>query len=158
MVSINWCCCQRDGIKLVEPNDNLAKEYMKSAEETLLSLKNSNEDSNMWKATKKYYAEYLAVYSLMMKIGIKCEIHDCTIELVKFLEEFGLFPLDSYKILTTDKKLRIDNQYYLKNIVINLDYEQMFNFILTIKEKVNSLSDNEIKKIREKISKLIANK
>lgn len=156
MANINWCCGQKDGIKLVEPNDNLAREYMKSAEETLFSLKNSNEDSNMWKATKKYYAEYLAVYSLMMKIGIKCEIHDCTIELVKFLEKFDLFPSDSYRILSADKKLRIDNQYYLKNIDVNLDYEQIFNFVLSIKEKVNSLGVGEIKKIREKVSELIS--
>jgi len=25
MVSLKWCCKQKEGIKLVEPNDNLAK-------------------------------------------------------------------------------------------------------------------------------------
>jgi hypothetical protein len=29
MVNLNWCCKQKDGIKLVEPNENLSKEYLK---------------------------------------------------------------------------------------------------------------------------------
>lgn len=32
--------------------------------------------SNMWISTTKYYCEYFAVYSLLMKLGIKSEIHD----------------------------------------------------------------------------------
>lgn len=155
MVSLNWCCNQKNGIKLIEPNENLTREYIKNAEETLFSLKNSNESSNMWKATKKYYAEYFAVYAIFIKIGIKCEIHDCLIELTKFLEDFDLFPKDAYKILNNDKKLRIDNQYYLKNIDVQINYEELFNFILTIKEKVNSLQIQEIDLTRNKISEML---
>lgn len=47
-------------MKLVEPNDSLAEEYYKNAEETLRVtnlIKNSG--SNMWLATQKYYTEYL---------------------------------------------------------------------------------------------------
>ena len=43
--------------------------------------------SNMWLATQKYYTEYLAAYSLLMKIGIKSEIHSCTIEIIRLLEK-----------------------------------------------------------------------
>lgn len=35
---LKWCCKQKGGIKLIEPNDNLAKEYLESAEETLSVL------------------------------------------------------------------------------------------------------------------------
>lgn len=152
MVEIGWCLKQKSGIKLIEPNDNLAKEYLKSAQETLLSLKNNLEDSNMWKATKKYYAQYLAVYSLLMKIGVKCEIHDCTIELVKYLEEWGLFSDLTYNTLVESKKLRIDNQYYLKNIDVVIDYDELFLFILSIKDTINSITDMEIQRIRRKLS------
>jgi uncharacterized protein (UPF0332 family) len=151
MVDINWCLKQKSGIKLIEPNENLSREYMKNAEETLSSLKNSNETSNMWKATKKYYAEYLSVYAIMVKIGIKSEIHDCTIELVKYLDEFSIFPKDSYDILTRDKKLRIDNQYYLKNIEINVNYQEILEFLIIIKNKMNSITPKEINLIRNKI-------
>ncbi|MDD3174911.1 MAG: hypothetical protein PHU51_00350 [Candidatus Nanoarchaeia archaeon] len=152
MVTINWCLKQSRGIELVKPNDNLAKEYLSSSEETLFSLKNSNETSNMWKATKKYYAEYLAVYALMMKLGIKCEIHDCTIEITKLLKD--IFPKNTYSILFEDKKLRTDNQYYLKNIVVEIDYEELFNFILEIKNTINSISPKEIQNLRTSLKEL----
>ncbi len=32
---LRWCCKQKAGLKIEKPNDNLAKEYLKSAEETL---------------------------------------------------------------------------------------------------------------------------
>ena len=71
-------------------------------------LKNIKETkSNMWLATTKYYAEYFAVYSVLMKIGIKCEIHDCTIALVKFLENEEVIEKGTSKILEQDKELRI---------------------------------------------------
>jgi len=151
VADLNWCAKQRSGIGLIQPNDNLAKEYIKSAEETLASLKNSNENSNMWKATKKYYAEYFAVYALFMGLGIKCEIHDCTIELINLMSTWDLFPDDSYRLLKKDKKLRIDNQYYLKNVNIEINYEELFEFILIIKEKVNSLTPMEVESIRDKL-------
>jgi uncharacterized protein (UPF0332 family) len=151
MANINWCLKQNKGIKLINPNNELANEYMKSSKETLFSLKNNLEDSNMWKATKKYYLLYLAVYSLFMKIGIKSEIHECTIELTKYLGEFNLFPEKTYEILTNSKQLRIDNQYYLKNIDVKIDYDKLFTYVLSIDEKINSINVDEINKIRKKI-------
>ena len=85
-MSIDWC--KKQGMKLIEPNDNLAEEYYRNAEETLRVtnlIKNSG--SNMWLATQKYYTEYLAAYSLLMKIGVKSEIHSCTIEVIRLLEK-----------------------------------------------------------------------
>jgi uncharacterized protein (UPF0332 family) len=154
MVNVSWCKKQKKGIKLIEPNNNLAKEYIKNAEETLISLKNTSEDSNMWRATKKYYAQYLAIYALMMKIGIKSEIHECTIELAKHLEELEIIPKNTYEKLTKDKKLRIDNQYYLKNINVKINYEELQTFVLTIKEKINTINIQEIKQIKQKIKEI----
>ena len=56
---IRWCKAKRNGIELIEPNNNLAKEYIDNAEETLLILKTIKGKSNMWIATTKYYFEYL---------------------------------------------------------------------------------------------------
>jgi len=75
-VNLNWCKKQEKGISLVEPNTNLSEDYLKSAQETLLLLKDVHNKSNMWAATMKYYCEYFAVYSLLIRMGIKCEIHD----------------------------------------------------------------------------------
>ena len=38
-----------------------------------------------WAVSASYYAEYFEVYSLLSKIGVKCEIHDCTIALFDYL-------------------------------------------------------------------------
>src|SRR3989344_8385647 len=116
MNKINWCKGKEKGIKLIEPNDNLSAEYYENAEESLKVLRSIKEtESNMWLATTKYYIEYFAVYSVLMKLGVKCEIHDCTIPLVKLLELEGVIKQGTSKILEQDKELRIDNQYYLKN-------------------------------------------
>src|SRR3989344_6504276 len=122
MVDLRWCKKQKRGLKLIEPNNNLTKEYIETAEETLNVLKSLQNKSNIWLATTKYYYEYFTVYALFMKLGIKCEIHDCTIELCKFLEKEKLLPKGTYGLLEKDKKLRVDNQYYLKNLEVKIDH------------------------------------
>lgn len=123
-MSIAWC--KKQGMKLIEPNDNIAEEYYKNAEETL-RVTNMIKDSgsNMWLATQKYYAEYLAAYALLMKIGIKTEIHTCTIDVIKLLEKEKIITFSFSKTLEDDKNLRIDNQYYLKNKPVNFDAKEI---------------------------------
>jgi len=151
MVSIDWCKKQGRGIKQIEPNNNLTKEYLESAEETLSILKEIENKSNMWLATTKYYCEYFAVYALLMKIGIRSEIHDCTIALTKILETEKLLPKGAYNLLEEDKQLRIDNQYYLKNKKVELDLDKLIEFILSIKNTINILTLDEINNTRKKI-------
>jgi uncharacterized protein (UPF0332 family) len=43
-----------------------------------------------WILTTAYYARYFALYALLTKIGIKSEIHDCTINLAKLLSDNGI--------------------------------------------------------------------
>lgn len=43
-----------------------------------------------WITTTAYYARYFALYALLMKIGVKSEIHDCTIAIAKLLAENGI--------------------------------------------------------------------
>jgi len=155
MKKIDWCKKQERGIKIQEPNDNLSKEYFENSEESLKVLKSIRDTkSNMWLATTKYYIEYFGVYSVLMKLGIKCEIHDCTIALVGFLEDFGIFEKNTYKILEEDKELRIDNQYYLKNKPVNIDFDELSSFLLSIRKSLNNLNSNKIKEIRDKIMNL----
>ena len=126
MKKIDWCKKQKFGIKLIEPNNNLSEEYFENAEESLKVLRSIKETkSNMWLATTKYYIEYFAVYSILMKIGIKCEIHDCTIALVNFLENQNIVKEGTAERLEDDKELRIDNQYYLKNKQVDITVSQL---------------------------------
>lgn len=155
MVSLEWCARQSKGAKLTVPNDNLAREYFSSAEETLDVLKEISNMSNMWLATTKYYCEYFTVYALFMKLGIKSEIHDCTIAICSFLEKEDLLPKGTYEILKEDKQLRIDNQYYLKNKPVKVNYENLLNFVLTIKNIANTLSLDKSEEIRSKLKKIL---
>jgi len=86
-----------------------------------------------------------------MKIGIKCEIHDCTIALVKFLEDEEVIEKGTSKLLEDDKELRIDNQYYLKNKHVNIDFEKLSGFTISIKRSLDRLDDIKIKELRVKI-------
>ena len=83
-----------------------------------------------------------------MKCGIKCEIHDCTIELCKLLEKEGILFNGFTEILEKDKELRIDNQYYLKNREVEIDYDKLTEFLLKTKKVLNSLNYDLIKRIR----------
>ena len=73
MVSINWCFNTKKGLEIIEPNENMSISYMKMAEESMSMIK-KNEESRIWTASTSYYTMYYALYSLMMKIGIKCEM------------------------------------------------------------------------------------
>jgi len=88
---------------------------------------------------------------LLTKIGIKSEIHDCTIEVCKLLEKENVIPKGYAEILEKDKGLRIENQYYLKNAEVHLDYDALVEFVLVLKDKVNTLTREEIEIVRRKI-------
>lgn len=151
MVDLNWCKNQKAGIKLVSPNSNLAKEYLKNAEETFVILKDIDGKSNMWLSTMKYYFEYFCAYAILMKIGIKCEIHDCTISLCDILEEKEIISKTFCDALKNDKSLRIENQYYLKNKKVDMNYDLLSRFLLETKDVVANLNDSKIKQIRGNI-------
>ncbi len=81
MDQIKWCVQQKKGIELVEPSDNLREAHLIKAEESLEVLRATK--IRDWEMTTAYYTIYHGIYSLLMKIGIKCEIHSCTIEFTK---------------------------------------------------------------------------
>ena len=147
---LGWCLRQKKGLRIIDPNENLANEYIDSSEETLLILRDISGKSNMWVATTKYYCEYFAAYALLMRFGFKSEIHECTIEFLKFLEKERIIKNIS-KILTMDKRLRIENQYYLKNKKVNINFDKLRDFVLYIKDKISMISNDDIIKLRNKI-------
>ncbi len=147
---MNWC--KKQGMRLTEPSESLAEEYYKSAEETLrVSNLIKDSGSNMWLATQKYYTEYLLACAVLMRIGVKSEIHGCTIEVVRLLEKEEIIPFNFSHLLEADKHLRIENQYYLKNIPVKYDSLQMRHVLLAIREVLDALSTEKIEMIRKKI-------
>lgn len=80
---IKWCLCQKRGIQLTEPKPHLSKSYMEEADE---ALENVFSAKGKWRTITAYYACYSALYSILMKCGIKSEIHDCTLELMHLFD------------------------------------------------------------------------
>ncbi|NOQ37663.1 hypothetical protein GQ472_02125 [archaeon] len=150
MVDIEWC--KKKGLRLIEPNSNLAEEYYRNAEETL-KVTNLIKDSgsNMWLATQKYYTEYLAAYAILMRIGIKTEIHSCTIKIIELLQEKDIIDFNYTEILEEDKELRIDNQYYLKNRPVDFDSNKLAQLLLKIRHILDTITEEKIDEIRNLI-------
>jgi uncharacterized protein (UPF0332 family) len=79
---LRWCLRQERGIRLTAPSDNLVKAYLEKSRNALRSMEvNAQADIEEWAVSASYYAKYFVVYALLSKIGVKCEIHDCTIAL-----------------------------------------------------------------------------
>ena len=62
------------------------------------------------------------------------------------------------KILEKDKELRIDNQYYLKNKKVDIDFDNISEFIISIKETLDRLDKDKIRECWRKSYKYSYNK
>ena len=144
MVSLKWCRNQLKGISLTDKKPHLSKAYMKDAYDSLKVCMNSE---GKWKVITGYYACYNAFYSVLMKCGIKCEIHDCTIKLMSLFN----FSDSEVKFLERLKRDRIQGQYYLKDVSLK-EIILVKKFILRCEEILNSLNEIEISKIREELN------
>jgi len=156
MDKIKWCAQKKEGFSIIEPNENLANAYVKKAEEALESMRiNTIKD---WKIATGYYTIYFSLYALLMKIGIKCEIHSCTIEFAKmFLMEY--FEDNELQFLKDSFKARIDSQYYIDRTVPDEQYNRMIRgvpeFLVKCKAVLIKLNEKKIAEIRSKFEKHI---
>jgi len=137
---LRWCVCQKRGITLIELKPHLSRAYMAEADETLENVFSSK---GKWKTVTAYYASYSALYSILMRCGIKSEIHECTIELMSLFA----FTEAEKKYMRNLKDDRIQVQYYLKSITLE-DEDAVRNFILKCKAILNSLNSKVIEEIR----------
>lgn len=140
MNKIDWCLKQKKGIELVEPNDNLCDAYFHDADNSLLTM---DKIDGTWQIVTAYYACYNSLYALLMKAGLKCEIHDCTLELMSFFD----FTSKQKIFLKNLKKLRIAVQYYLEPAV-QINKVEVKLFVTCCKNLAKNLNSDEITKIR----------
>lgn len=151
MDKIEWCMRKKHGIRLVEPNENLRLGYLKKAEDALDAVKTSR--SSEWKIAAAYYAIYHSLYSCLMAVGVKSEIHSCTIELAKrFLS--NILSRDDLKLLEDAFSARNDSQYYVDRTIPDTKVERVTKgapgFFVRCKNAV--LDEGCIKSIREHLS------
>jgi len=105
---LQWCLKQRKGIRSLKPSENLVKAYLAKSRNALKSMDvNAREGISEWAVSASYYAKYFAVYALLAKIGVRCEIHDCTIALFEYL--FGnVVPSGLIQELRDSKEDRVE--------------------------------------------------
>ena len=122
MDKIQWCLSKKEGLSFIEPNQNLANGYFLKSEQALESLRvNTVKD---WKIATAYYTMYFSLYSVLMRIGIKCEIHSCTLAFAReFLGES--FNAEEIGFLENSLQARSDSQYYTDREVADAQYKAM---------------------------------
>lgn len=137
---------------MLSPNDNLYRAYISKSKEALEAMDvNSKKGILSWAVSASYYARYFAVYALLSKIGIKSEIHDCTLELFKFLfVDTQKIKEDFYNELKKAKDYRIEAQYYFPEFK-NVKLQPARNFVLEIEKLSENLTKEEVTKLRGKL-------
>lgn len=154
---ILWCSKQKTGIRMEKPNDLLCKSYLKEANDALVSM-NANMKAGLkkWAIITAYYARYNAIYALLSKTGIKSEIHDCSITLIRYLFP-DLFDSKFFEELEISKQQRIDVQYYTNRTISDPDYDKnvksVSDFVLSVEKVAGEIGAEKIAAAREKLTK-----
>ncbi len=154
MSILHWCFKQKRGLKLIEPNTNLAQAYLKKSEEAIETM---SEISNKgWKISTAYYAMYFSLYSILQRIGIKSEIHKCTILFAQsYLTDY--FTDEELNFLEQAMEQRIENQYYTNPQINQEFYIKVVNiipkFFVKCKSIIYRITDEDITNIRNIIKK-----
>ena len=146
-------------LELVESSEEMKISYLQKSENCLKSakilLKNKLYENSISEA---YYSMYNSILALLFKTGIKSENHSASIILLKRIFNKD----DLFKIISFDKKERIDKQYYVedqqifkltesscKEIISNEE-----DFLIEIKFVISDLNNENIKGIRTSFQNL----
>jgi uncharacterized protein (UPF0332 family) len=152
MASIKWCLSQKQGLRVIEPNEVMSDSYLRMAEESITAL--NDLQSRMWKATATYYIFYYSLYSLMLRIGLKCEIHSCSLIFMKgFLSDF--YSHEDNEMIQKAFSARIDLQYYADRQVDEQVIQQTSSyckeFFIKTKDVLSRMTNEQISEIRGKM-------
>lgn len=154
MVNIKWCCKQKEGIKLIDPNENLANAYIEMALDSLRVMNHEKEESLRWTISSCYYSMYYCLYAIFMKMGIKSEIHSCTLEFMKvYLLDF--YSKEDYELIKKAFDCRNSIQYYVDRIIDKKDSTFIISkapsFLDKSKEILSKLNQENIENIRKSV-------
>ncbi len=150
---ISWCLKQSRGVRIIDPSVNLARAYTAKAR-TALKAVEVNSDAGLmdWAVSASYYAKYFSVYSILMRLGLQCEIHDCTIALFVYLFE-GEAPEWMAKELQESKQNRIEMQYYTGRTEVSPEeiLHQSRDFVIEAEKLADGLTSEKVREFRRRI-------
>jgi uncharacterized protein (UPF0332 family) len=124
------------------------------AENSIGTMNRERNLNLMFSISACYYSMYYSLYAVMMKLGIKCEIHSCTLEFMKSI--LGKFYLgEDIKTIKKAFDARQIVQYYVGKIVSKDDSDFIMSraplFFNKSKEILSRINETDVKEIREKI-------
>lgn len=140
----------------MKPSDNLTTAFLGKSRNALKSMEiNAKAGIVEWAISASYYARYFAVYGLLAKIGVKCEIHDCTIALFEYLFD-DTVSTQLIQELRDSKRNRVETQYYPITMETDLEEEmsQTKNFVLVIEKTLDSLNSEDVLRLQRKLKRL----
>lgn len=155
--SIIWCLKQKRGIRIIDPNENLVKEYLRKATGSLNTMNAALQiNETEWIMTTAYYARYFALYALLMKLGVKSEIHDCSIAVASLLAREGILTENLVNDISQAKEMRVDVQYYvtreLEQGKVRRNVESARKFVLEIEKAIENITTEQIESIRNTLN------
>lgn len=136
----------------------MTNSYIQMAEESLRVIQKIESESKLWLASTSYYTMYYCLYAIMIQIGIKCEIHKCTLECMKNLFN-DFYDEKDVELLDLGFKLRNDLQYYPDRLVSNKDLQKIrtgaVDFFIKTKGILSMISNEKIKDTRKKLMRYV---
>lgn len=159
MNKLQWCLKAKNGIELIEPNANLAEAYLKKSESSLASMRVVEDQE--WIIAMAYCSMHFSLYAILMKIGVKCEIHSCALECVRQLLSQN-YTEEECAFLRKSLQARIDKQYYTDREVAQEQSDEMVGrapeFLIKSKEIIVTMTEENIKMLRENLKKMMPKK
>lgn len=155
--SIIWCLKQKRGIRIIDPNENLVKEYLRKATGSLNTTNAALQiNETEWIMTTAYYARYFALYALLMKLGVKSEIHDCSIAVARLLAREGILTENLANDISQAKEMSVEVQYYvtreLEQGKVRRNVESARKFVLEIEKAIENTTTEQIESIRNTLN------
>jgi uncharacterized protein (UPF0332 family) len=147
---LSWCIGVKNGVTLVEPSVNLSRVYVVKAEEALDAMESVRPRN--WKFSTGYYALYFALYSVMMRVGIRSEIHTCSIEVMRSVLS-SYFNAKDVSMVERAQKARVEAQYYSSHEIPDPFLEELCRFcprfVVHCKRIGEQLTESDILSLRE---------
>ena len=145
-----WCAGAKNGIMLVDPNNDVALAYLKKSGDAMEAM--HSVASHDWKISAGYYSLYFSLYAVLVKAGIKSENHICTLEIMQhILADF--FTREECELMERARHARIESQYYTTSEIPAVFEEtlakQVPRFLVKCQGIVDRMDAKKIQTIRD---------
>lgn len=144
----------------MEPNERIGSGYLKMAEEAFGTMDRERKESVRFSISAGYYSIYYSLYAVMQKIGIRCDIHGCSLEFMKrFLSEF--YSEKYFDLIDRALLVRRNLQYYVDRDVnksdLNLIWDNVYDFFVLSRDVFSKLTSVKVDKIRKELQEVFGN-